>query len=76
MEMETIIAIVLTLPLGVWLGYRWRDSISQQRRALYLLQRSVRETVERNRRKRRLFKASSGNIIDLISRIPTRRNPR
>jgi hypothetical protein len=76
MEMETIIAIVLTLPLGVWLGYRWRDHISKQRRALYLLERSVRETVERNRRKRRLFKASSGNIIDLISRFPTGKNRR
>jgi hypothetical protein len=76
MEMETIIGIVLALPLGVWLGYRWRDHISRQRRAQYLLERSVRETVERNRGKRRFLKASSDNIIDLVSWIPTRKDPR
>jgi hypothetical protein len=66
--METIIGIVLALPLGVWLGYRWRDHISHKRRARY-----VRETVER---KRRRLKASRGNIIDLVSRIPTRKSQR
>jgi hypothetical protein len=76
MEMETIIGIVLALPLGVWLGYKWRDHISRQRRAQYLFQCYVLERVERKRRKRKPLKASSGNIIDLVSRIPTRKNPR
>jgi hypothetical protein len=73
MEMETIIAIVLTLPLGVWLGYRWRDHISKQRRALYLLQRHVRERVERRRKP---LRASPGVIIDFVSRMRTKKNPR
>jgi hypothetical protein len=75
MEMETIIGIVLTLPLGVWLGYRWRDRISRQRRAQYLLEQYVRGRVERKSRKRKPLKASSGNIIDLVNRIPTRKDP-
>jgi hypothetical protein len=45
--MESIIGIVLVFPLGIWVGYRWRDRISQQRRALYKAERYVRETVER-----------------------------
>jgi hypothetical protein len=44
--MESIIGIVLIVslfPLGVWVGYRWRDRISQQRRAEYLAERIKRE---------------------------------
>jgi hypothetical protein len=61
--METIIGIGLALPLGVWIGYRWRDRISQQRRTQYLAERlrEQREALERERK----AKASSGNSIDL-----------
>jgi hypothetical protein len=44
--MESIIGIVLIVslfPLGVWVGYRWRDRISQQRRAEYLAERIKRK---------------------------------
>jgi hypothetical protein len=47
--MESIIGIVLIVlvvslfPLGVWVGYKWRDRISQQRRAQYLAERINRE---------------------------------
>jgi hypothetical protein len=41
--METIIGIGLALPLGFLLGYKWRDRISQQRRAQYLAERLQRE---------------------------------
>jgi hypothetical protein len=54
--LETIIGIGLALPLGVWVGYKWRDRISQQRRTEYLA-----EALERERK----AKASSGNSIDL-----------
>ena len=56
-DMESIIGIVLIMllvlpfPLGVLIGYRWRDRISQQRRALYKAQRFVREAVERRSRR-------------------------
>jgi hypothetical protein len=61
--METIIGIGLGLPLGVLLGYKWRDRISQQRRTQYLAERlrEQREAFERERK----AKASSGNSIDL-----------
>ena len=74
--METVIGISLALPLGVWLGYRWRDRISQRRRAQYFAERSMREALERKRnRKRKALKVSSGNIIDFVSRISTEKNP-
>jgi hypothetical protein len=41
--METIIGIGLALPLGVWVGYKWRDRISQQRHAQHLAERIKRE---------------------------------
>jgi hypothetical protein len=49
--METIIGIGLALPLGVWLGYKWRDRISQRHRVQYLTQRlrEQREALERER---------------------------
>ena len=65
-NMETIIGIVLALLLGVWLGYRWREHISQQHRAQYLAGRFAR--------KKRRLKALLGD--DLVSRIPTRKNLR
>jgi len=34
--MESIIGIAVALALGIFLGYKWRDRISQQRRAKYL----------------------------------------
>jgi hypothetical protein len=41
---ESIIGIVLIVfPVGVWVGYKWRDRISQQRRAQYLAERIKRE---------------------------------
>ena len=63
-DMETIVGIGLALPLGVFLNYRWRDRISQQRRAQYLAERFVREQREALERERKA-KASSGNSIDL-----------
>jgi len=61
--METIIGIGLALPLGVWLGYKWRDRISQRHRVQYLTERlrEQREALERERK----TKASSGDSIDL-----------
>jgi hypothetical protein len=50
--MELIIGIVLIVlivspfSLGIWIGYRWRDRISQQRRAQYLAERIKREQSE------------------------------
>jgi len=44
--MESIIGIVLLFPLGVWVGYRWRDRISQQHRVRYLAERLERERRE------------------------------
>ena len=35
-DMESIIGIAVALALGIFLGYKWRDRISQQRRAKYL----------------------------------------
>ena len=61
--METIIGIGLALPLGVWLGYKWRGRISQRHRVQYLTERlrEQREALERERK----TKASSGDSIDL-----------
>jgi len=42
-NLDTIIGIVLGVPLGILIGYRWRDRISQQRRAQYLAERTERE---------------------------------
>jgi hypothetical protein len=38
-NLDTIIGIVLGLPLGILIGYRWRHRISQRRRAKYLEER-------------------------------------
>jgi hypothetical protein len=47
---EVIIGIVLAFPLGVWVGYIWRDRISRQRRAQYWVDRFYREQrIERER---------------------------
>jgi hypothetical protein len=47
---EEIIGIVLAFPLGVWVGYIWRDRISRQRRAQYWVDRFYREQrIERER---------------------------
>ena len=42
-NLDTIIGIVLGVPLGILIGYRWRDRISQRRRAQYLAERTERE---------------------------------
>ena len=55
--METVIGISLALPLGVWLGYRWRDRISQRRRDQYVAERTERERCAKVERER---KDSSG----------------
>jgi hypothetical protein len=59
--METIVGIGLALPLGVFLGYRWRDQISQQRRAQYWAERLERERRKALERERKA-KGSSGVI--------------
>jgi hypothetical protein len=60
--METIIGIGLPLPVGVWLGYKWRDRISQRHRVQYLTERlrEQREALERERKAK-----ASGDGIDL-----------
>ena len=73
-DMESIIEIVLIVllfPLGVLLGYRWRDRISQQHRAQYKAERFVREQreglmQERERRSRRDISSISEAIIELV----------
>ena len=42
-NLDTIIGIVLGVPLGILIGYRWRDRISQRRRDHYLAERTQRE---------------------------------
>ena len=42
-NLDTIIGIVLGVPLGILIGYRWRDRISQRRRDLYVAERTERE---------------------------------
>ena len=73
-DMESIIEIVLIVllfPLGVLLGYRWRDRISQQHRAQYKAERFVREQreglmQERERRSRRDIPNISEAVIELV----------
>ena len=73
-DMESIIEVVLTVllfPLGVLLGYRWRDRISQQHRAQYKAERFVREqrealAQERERRSRHEIPSISEAIIELV----------
>jgi hypothetical protein len=45
--LEAVIGFVLALPLGVWIGYRWRDRISRQRRTQYMAVRFERERAAR-----------------------------
>jgi hypothetical protein len=52
-NLDTIIGIVLGVPLGILIGYRWRDRISQERRAQYLANRTLgarRAPIERERK--------------------------
>jgi hypothetical protein len=42
-NLNNIIGIVLGVALGILIGYRWRDRISQRRRAKYLAERTERE---------------------------------
>jgi hypothetical protein len=47
---EAVVGIVLAFPVGVWVGYIWRDRISRQRRAQYWVDRFYREQrIERER---------------------------
>jgi hypothetical protein len=57
-NLDTIIGIVLGVPLGILIGYRWRDRISRQRRGQYLAERTERERRAAMERER---KASSGH---------------
>ena len=68
---ELIVGIVLALFLGLLLGYKWRDRISQQHRAQYKAERFVREQheglmQERERRSRRDIPSISEAIIELV----------
>jgi hypothetical protein len=45
--LEGIIGIVFALPLGVWIGYTWRDRISKQRRARALAEHEQQERYRR-----------------------------
>jgi hypothetical protein len=53
-NLDTIIGIVLGVPLGILIGYRWRDRVSQQRRAQYLAERSERERRAAKERERKV----------------------
>jgi hypothetical protein len=72
--MESIIEIVLIVslfPLGILIGYRWRDRISRQRRAQHLAERFVRgqrEALrqESERRSRHEIPSISEAIIELV----------
>jgi hypothetical protein len=59
--METIIGIGLALLLGFLLGYKWRDRISQQRRAQYLAERLEREKRAELEREIKALKAAPGD---------------
>ena len=66
-----VIGIFLLFPLGVWVGYRWRDRISRQRRAQHLAERFVRgqrEALrqESERRSRHEIPSISEAIIELV----------
>jgi hypothetical protein len=70
-EIVLIILIVLLFPLGVWAGYKWRDRISQQRRAQVEAERFVRQQhealrQEAERRSRRDIPSISEAIIELV----------
>jgi hypothetical protein len=72
--MESIIEIVLIVslfPLGILLGYRWRDRISRQRRAQQSAESFVRRQrevlmQERERRSRHEIPSISEAIIELV----------
>jgi len=52
-NLDTIIGIVLGVPVGILIGYGWRDRISQRRRDLYVAERTERErraAMERERK--------------------------
>jgi hypothetical protein len=76
-DMESIFGIVLLalvvslFPLGIWVGYRWRDRISQHRRAQDKAERFVRQQreglmQERERRSRREIPSISEAIIEFV----------
>ena len=56
-NLDTVIGIVLGVPLGILIGYSWRDRISQRRRDQYVAERTGRERCARVERER---KDSSG----------------
>jgi hypothetical protein len=66
-----IVLIVLLFSLGILIGYRWRDRISQQHRAQYKAERFVRQQrealmQERERRSRHDIPSISEAIIELV----------
>ena len=70
-NLDTIIGIVLGVPLGILIGYRWRDRISQRRRDQSREERFLRgqrEALmqERERRSRRDIPSISEAIIELV----------
>jgi hypothetical protein len=46
-NLNNIIGIVLGVPLGILIGYSWRDRISQRRRDQYLAELNERERCAR-----------------------------
>jgi hypothetical protein len=70
-EHVLVVLIVLLFPLGVLLGYKWRDRISQQHRAQYKAERFVRQQrealmQEREQRSRRDIPSISEAIKELV----------
>jgi hypothetical protein len=70
-EIVLIVLIVSLFPFGIWVGYRWRDRISQQRRTQDNAERFVRQQrealrQERERRSRRDIPNISEAVIELV----------
>ena len=72
--MESIIEIVLIVslfPLGILIGYRWRDRLSKEHRAQYLVERLERRQREgfmreSEQRSRRDIPSISEAIVELV----------
>ena len=55
---------LITFPIGVWVGYLWRDRISRERRARHWVERWERERWVAREREATVAKQTPGNEMN------------
>jgi hypothetical protein len=75
-NLDTIIGIVLGLPLGILIGYVWRNQISRKRRARALAEQFERERELRAQERNAAEAAAQERLKPKTNEMPRKRRPK